>query len=64
MLAENIKYYRAKIGLSQEKLAQRASVTYSSLSKIEAGYHTDPRLSTLKKIADALGVTIDDLIKD
>ena len=62
MLAENIKRYRAKKGFSQEQLAQTAGVTYSALSKIEAGYHTDPRVRTLQKIARALGVTIDDLM--
>ena len=62
MLAENIKRFRAEKSLSQERLAQASGVTYSALSKIEAGYHTDPRVRTLLKIARALGVTIDDLM--
>lgn len=62
MLAANIKRYRAVKGLSQEQLAQMSGVTYSALSKIEAGYHTDPRVKTLKKIATALEVTIDALM--
>ena len=64
MLSKNIKRYRVKKGLSQEQLAQTAGATYSALSKIEAGYHTDPRVSTLQKIAKALEVTIDDLMCD
>ena len=64
MLAENIKRHRAKKGFSQEQLAQAAGVTYSALSKIEAGYLTDPRVRTLQKIARALEVTIDDLMDD
>ena len=62
MLADNIKRFRAEKNLSQERLAQASGVTYSALSKIEAGYHTDPRVRTLLKIARALGVTIDDLM--
>lgn len=64
MLAENIKRYRGLLGWSQEKLAQKAGVTYSALSKIEAGYHTDPRVRTVQKIAIALKVTIDDLMEE
>ena len=64
MLAENIKHYRALKGLSQGQLSQKAKVTYSALSKIEAGYSQDPRVKTLRKIAIALEVTIDDLMKE
>ena len=64
MLADNIKRLRAELGLSQEQLAKKADVTYSALSKIEAGYHTDPRVSTLLRISRALDVTIDDLMSD
>ena len=64
MLAENIKRYRGLRGMSQEQLARAAGVTYSALSKIEAGYSQDPRVKTLQKIARALEVTIDDLMKE
>ena len=63
MIGKNIKRFRMKKNLTQEQLAQNAEVTYSSLSKIEAGYNDNPRVKTLRKIAIALGVTIDDLMK-
>ena len=47
-----------------EDLARAAGITYSALSKIEAGYSQDPRVKTLQKIARALDVTIDDLMDD
>lgn len=64
MLAKNIKRFRAKRGFSQEDLARAAGVTYSALSKIEAGYSQDPRVKTLQKISRALDVTIDDLLRE
>ena len=64
MLAENIKKYRAKRGLSQEDLARAAGITHSALSKIEAGYSQDPRVMTVRKIAIALEVTVDVLLEE
>jgi len=64
MLAANIKRYRIKNGLSQEQLAQKAGVTYSTLAKLESGVNQNPKVKTLQQIAKALGVTIDDLMKE
>ena len=45
---------RSAANLTQKQLAQRSGVSQSNISKIENGnYH--PSLSTLKRIADALG---------
>lgn len=62
MLAQNIKSLRKKNGLSQEKLARKADVTYSTLIKIESGANKNPTISTIKKISSALGVKIDQII--
>lgn len=48
-------------GLSQEKLARMADVANNTIIKIESGKNQNPTLDTLKKIAKALGVSIDDL---
>jgi transcriptional regulator with XRE-family HTH domain len=64
MLGKNIKWYRNKLGLSQRALVRVSDVRYSELSKIEAGYIQNPGVITVKKIADALGVTIDDLMNE
>ncbi len=58
-----MKKYRKKLGISQDILSKRADLAYHTIAKIEAGSTTDPRIETVKKIADALGVTIDDLMK-
>ena len=41
-----------------------SGVTYSNITKLEAGYIQDPRVKTLQKIADVLGVTVNDLLKE
>ena len=62
MLAQNIKNYRKKLKLSQEKLAQGADITYSTLIKIESGANKNPTLETMKKLATALKVSLDQLV--
>lgn len=62
-IAKNIKKYRNKLGISQDKLSKLASVTLHTLTKIETGATPDPRIETLKKIAKGLSVSVDDLIK-
>ena len=63
MLSTNVKRYRKKLGLTQEKLASRLKITYSTLAKIEVGAMKNPTFKTLKQIAHALGITIDTLVK-
>ena len=62
-IAENIKKYQNKIGVSQDKLSKLADVTYNTIIKIESGANINPTIETLSKIAKALGVGVDDLIK-
>ena len=64
MLAENLKRYRAKIGLSQDQLARKAGITYSTLTKLESGVNQNPKVKTLQQLAKALDVTLDDLMKE
>jgi transcriptional regulator with XRE-family HTH domain len=63
IISENIKKYRAKLGISQDKLSKLADVTYNTIIKIESGATSNPRVETLKNIANALKVGIDDLMK-
>jgi len=60
-LARNLKKLREKKGLSQDRLAKLADVANNTIIKIEQGENTNPTLATLKKIAKALGVSLDDL---
>jgi len=63
IISESIKKYRAKLGISQDKLSKISGVDYNTIIKIESGATYNPRVETLKKIADALKVGIDDLMR-
>lgn len=60
-LAQKIKELRIRKGLSQEKLAETAQINLRTVQRIESG-ETEPRGDTLKRIANALNVTPDELI--
>ena len=62
-IADNIKKYRNKLDISQDKLSKLADVTYNTIIKIESGANTNPTVETLQKIAKALDVGLDDLVK-
>ncbi|PIZ95280.1 MAG: hypothetical protein COX81_01100 [Candidatus Magasanikbacteria bacterium CG_4_10_14_0_2_um_filter_37_12] len=63
VIADNIKKYRNKLDISQDVLSKRANLAFHTIVKIEAGSTPDPRIDTVKKIADAFGVSLDDLMK-
>ena len=63
IIGENINKYRKELGISQDVLSKRANLAFHTIAKIEAGVAPDPLIETVKKIADSLGVSPDDLIK-
>lgn len=63
VISKNIKKYRNKLGVSQDRLSKLADVTYNTIIKIESGANKNPTIDTLAKIAKALKVGVDDLIK-
>jgi len=62
-LSKNLKKLREKKGLSQDRLAKLADIANNTIIKIEQGKNINPRLDTLKRIAKALDVSVDDLIQ-
>lgn len=62
-IAGNIKKYRNKLGISQDQLSKRANLAFHTIAKIEAGTTLNPTIETVKKIANALGISLDDLMK-
>lgn len=61
-IAEKVRNKRIELGLTQEQLAIKAGIPYTTLSKIENELVKNPTVNTLKKIADALGLTLDELV--
>jgi transcriptional regulator with XRE-family HTH domain len=62
-IAANIRKYRNKLGMSQDRLSKLADVTYNTIIKIDSGANKNPTIETLAKIAKGLNVGVDDLIK-
>ena len=59
----NIKKIRAEKGYSLEKIARLADLSLNTIVKIENGVNQNPTIETLTKIAKALEVGVDELIK-
>jgi len=57
-LATTIKRFRKRRGWTQPVLARKARLSEVSVARLECGMRTDPRISTLRKLAKALGVPI------
>lgn len=62
-LGIKIKKLRAKTGLSQDELARKADVAYTTLTKIETGVIKSPSVFVVEKIAKALKVNIEKFLK-
>lgn len=62
-IGDNIKKRRTKLRLSQEDFAQKSGVKYTTLTKIESGVIKTPSVLMVEKIAKALEVSIEELIK-
>jgi len=62
-IGENVKKYRNKLGISQDVLSKKSNLAFHTIAKIEAGATPNPTIETVKKIADALGISLDDLMK-
>lgn len=52
-----LKYLRKKARMTQEQLEQRSNVSVSTIRRWENGKGTEPRLATVKQLADALPIT-------
>lgn len=59
--AERLKGTRLARGMTQRQLADQANVTFSYISRLEAG-GAAPGIDLLEKLAEALGVSTTDLL--
>ncbi|QQS44135.1 helix-turn-helix transcriptional regulator [Candidatus Roizmanbacteria bacterium] len=62
-IGDKIKQLRNKQGLTQDELARKSDLPYTTLTKIESNVITKPTIQTVMKIANGLGITIDNLMK-
>jgi transcriptional regulator with XRE-family HTH domain len=64
MIGDNIKRLRKKKSLSQDNLARKADIPYTTLTKIESKVVKNPSVMNIAKIAKALDCKIEDLLKE
>lgn len=61
-LGKRLQAARQAAGLTQQKLCQRANLSFSTLTKIERGAIKSPSIFTIQAIANALDVSLDELV--
>ncbi|MBI2643896.1 MAG: helix-turn-helix transcriptional regulator [Candidatus Wildermuthbacteria bacterium] len=62
-IGKNIKKFRQEKELSQDKLSKLADLSLNTVVKIELDESPNPTIETIQKIAKALDVSVDDLLK-
>lgn len=62
-LAEAISTSRKKLGITQRELSRRTNIDNNTIAKIEKGERKKPNVLSLKKLAFALDIDSDKLLK-
>ena len=63
-LGQIVKRIREENGINQRELSRRSGVSQATISRLEAGISQEVRSSTLKHLADALGVSTSALLNE
>lgn len=61
-LGEKVKELRSKKDMNQKKLADASGITQATISRIESGHVQELKSEALKRLAEALGSTVDYLV--
>lgn len=62
-LADRIRYFRKKLGLSQEKLAEKCDFDRTYISLLERGKR-NPSYLNLEKLCSGLEIELSDLLRN
>ena len=60
-MGKNMKFFRDSKGWTQMKLGDIADVHFTYISQIELGKRKDVSVRIMKRIADAFGITLNEL---
>jgi len=63
IVGQKIRAFRKQAGMSQEKLAERADLSYKYVGEVERGY-VNISLDSLMRIAKALKIRLSDIVSD
>lgn len=58
-MGTKIREYRESVGMTQEELAEKSGVSRGTISALENGTERATMTTTLIKLAEALGTTVD-----
>ncbi|WP_112469402.1 helix-turn-helix domain-containing protein [Streptomyces triticisoli] len=61
-VGERIRRVRERLNLTQTDVCGRSGIDIATYSRIEQG-HSSPKVDTLIRIADAMGVELEDLVR-
>ena len=61
-IGENLKRLRTRAALTQAELAERAGLTTAAVARVERD-EADPRMTSVRKLARALGVEPSELVE-
>jgi transcriptional regulator with XRE-family HTH domain len=64
LLSEHLRQIRERKGWTQNHLAEVSGVPQPSIWRLENGQILNPKTSLLRKLAEALGVTMDYLLRE
>jgi FMN phosphatase YigB (HAD superfamily)/DNA-binding XRE family transcriptional regulator len=62
-LGKRLQTVRKQAGMTQQDLCHKANLSFSTLAKIERGAIKSPSVFTVKSIAEALGLSLDELLQ-
>lgn len=57
----NLRAVRRQMDITQDELAKKSGVSRATISYLESGVATDAAVSTLTKLASALGISVREL---
>jgi transcriptional regulator with XRE-family HTH domain len=63
-VGERLLLYRDALGWSQERTAREAGVSPTTITHIETGQSPNPRRVTLRRLARAFGVSLEEFLSD
>jgi transcriptional regulator with XRE-family HTH domain len=61
-VGEVIRNRRGELGITQEELAKRAGIAPTSVVRLESGEIRQPRISTIHRLSEALGMDAKELL--
>jgi len=62
-IGKNLRKLRQEKGISQDRLSKLADLSLNTVVTVESGANPNPTIETLTRIAKALNVGVDDLLK-